>query len=121
MIKQLSLSLAAFAMGSASLVVAAPAEAQGRYYSDRYDRGDRYDRREYRQERRAYRNNRRGYRNQRCNDGTTGAVVGAIAGGLLGRTIDTRGDRTLGTLGGAVLGGLGGRAIERSDRRGGCR
>ncbi len=34
-------------------------------------------------------------------DGTTGLVVGGVAGALLGRTIDSRGDRTLGTLGGA--------------------
>ena len=46
-------------------------------------------------------------------DGTTGAVVGAVGGALIGRTIDTRGDRTLGTLGGAIAGGLAGRAIER--------
>lgn len=46
-------------------------------------------------------------------DGTTGAVVGGVAGALLGRTIDTRGDRTVGTLGGAAAGALAGRAIER--------
>ena len=50
-------------------------------------------------------------------DGTTGAVVGAVGGALIGRTIDTRGDRTLGTLGGAIAGGLAGRAIERSGNR----
>jgi len=50
-------------------------------------------------------------------DGTTGAVIGAVGGALLGRTIDTRGDRTLGTLGGAVAGGLAGRAIERGGNK----
>ena len=50
-------------------------------------------------------------------DGTTGAVVGAVGGALLGRTIDTRGDRTVGTLGGAVAGGLLGREIDRGGKR----
>ncbi len=47
-------------------------------------------------------------------NGTTGLVVGGVAGALLGRTIDTRGDRTLGTLGGAAAGALAGREIDRS-------
>jgi hypothetical protein len=50
-------------------------------------------------------------------DGTTGLVVGAVAGGLLGRTIDSRGDRTLGTVLGGVGGALAGREIERSGKR----
>ena len=50
-------------------------------------------------------------------DGTTGAVIGGVAGALLGRTIDTRGDRTLGTLGGAAAGALAGRAVERGGER----
>ena len=54
-------------------------------------------------------------------DGTTGAVVGAVGGALLGRTIDTRGDRTLGTVLGAVAGGLLGREIERSGGNRRCR
>ena len=45
----------------------------------------------------------------------------AVAGGLLGRTIDTDGDRTLGTLIGGAGGALAGRAIERSGRPGYCR
>jgi hypothetical protein len=57
----------------------------------------------------------------RKRDGTTGLIVGAAAGALVGRTIDTKGDRTVGTLGGAIAGGLIGREIDRS--RGGryCR
>ena len=50
-------------------------------------------------------------------DGTTGAVIGAVGGALLGRTIDTRGDRSVGTLGGALAGGLAGRAVERGGNR----
>jgi hypothetical protein len=55
----------------------------------------------------------------RRDNGTTGLVIGAGVGALLGRTIDTRGDRTLGTLLGAVGGGLLGREIDRGDLR--CR
>lgn len=54
-------------------------------------------------------------------DGTTGLIVGGVAGGLLGRTIDTRGDRTVGTLGGAALGALAGREIERGTSSRRCR
>lgn len=52
-------------------------------------------------------------------DGTTGLLVGAVGGALLGRTIDTRGDRSLGTILGAVGGGLLGREIDRGGAR--CR
>ncbi|MGY4397404.1 uncharacterized protein YcfJ [Sphingomonas sp. UYAg733] len=54
-------------------------------------------------------------------DGTTGLIVGAVGGALLGRTIDTRGDRTVGTLGGAIAGGLLGREIDRGGSRRRCR
>jgi hypothetical protein len=126
MLKTLSLVGAALAMTATALVPVTPAVAQRGYYGDRgYDRGYRDDRgyrgdRVYRGDRGYYqdRGNRGG---RRCNNGSTGTIVGAIAGGLLGRTIDTRGDRSLGTLGGAVAGGLAGRALERSDRPGYCR
>jgi len=48
----------------------------------------------------------------RKSDGTTGLVVGAIGGALLGRTIDRHGDRTAGTLLGAAAGGLLGKEID---------
>ena len=54
-------------------------------------------------------------------NGTTGLVVGGVAGALLGRTIDTRGDRTLGTLGGAAVGALAGREVERGTSNRRCR
>lgn len=54
-------------------------------------------------------------------NGTTGLVVGGVAGALVGRTIDTRGDRTLGTLGGAAVGALAGREIDRSSSKRRCR
>jgi hypothetical protein len=51
----------------------------------------------------------------RRSDGTTGLVVGAIAGGVLGNVIAPGGSETLGTILGAIAGGLAGREIDRSD------
>lgn len=55
----------------------------------------------------------------RRDNGTTGLIIGAGAGALLGRAIDTEGDRAMGTILGAVGGGLLGREIDRGDIR--CR
>jgi hypothetical protein len=49
----------------------------------------------------------------RRSNGTTGILVGGLAGGLLGRSIDRRGDRAVGTILGAAAGALLGRAVER--------
>jgi outer membrane lipoprotein SlyB len=51
----------------------------------------------------------------RCHrsNGTTGLIVGAAGGALVGRAIDTHGERATGTILGAVGGALVGRAIER--------
>jgi len=51
----------------------------------------------------------------RRSDGTTGLVIGAGVGALLGRGIDTRGERTTGTVVGGVLGALIGREVERNQ------
>ncbi|WDA40351.1 glycine zipper 2TM domain-containing protein [Erythrobacter sp. BLCC-B19] len=91
----------------------------------RADRRDwREDRRDWQRERRLSRNDRvwRGNDGRyycRRDNGTTGLVVGAVGGALLGRTVDTRGDRSLGTLLGAIGGGLLGREIDRGEAR--CR
>jgi outer membrane lipoprotein SlyB len=121
MLKKLTFAGAAFAMGVTAIIPATPAAAQG-YYQGRDSYGyDRYD------ERRSYRGSDRKYRGyraaERCrrDDGTTGAVVGAIAGGLIGNGVAGRGDRTAGTLVGGVLGALAGREVERSNRPGYCR
>ena len=55
-------------------------------------------------------------------NGTTGLIVGAAGGALLGRAIDTRGERATGTIVGAAAGALIGRSIDR-NRKGGyyCR
>ncbi len=52
-------------------------------------------------------------------NGTTGLLVGAALGALLGRAVDTRGDRATGTILGAAGGALIGREIERGQTR--CR
>ena len=70
-------------------------------------------------------NNDRVYRGQdgryycRRNDGTTGLLVGAVAGGVLGNVIAGGGSSTLGTLLGAAGGALAGRSIDRNNVR--CR
>jgi Glycine zipper 2TM domain len=49
----------------------------------------------------------------RKSNGTVGILVGGLAGGLIGRSIDRRGDRAVGTILGAAAGALLGRAVER--------
>jgi uncharacterized protein YcfJ len=100
-------------------LTATPAMAGGRYddgYS-RYDRGDRYDRydrREYRRGDRYYRGDRH-YNNNRCDKGTGGTIIGAVAGGLLGNEVARRGNKTEGSIIGAAVGALAGRAIDKAD------
>jgi hypothetical protein len=77
--------------------------AYGGYPS--YDAGPGYyrDRGNYRRE------------NYRCrSDGTTGTIIGAIAGGLIGNGIAGRGDRAVGTIIGGGLGAVAGNAIDRN-------
>ena len=52
-------------------------------------------------------------RRVRCDRGTAGTILGAIAGGLLGNGIAGRGDRSAGTIIGAGVGALTGREIDR--------
>ncbi len=58
---------------------------------------------------------------QRCKrpDGTTGLIVGAAGGALVGRAIDTKGERATGTILGAAAGALLGRSVDRNRVR--CR
>ncbi len=55
----------------------------------------------------------------RRDNGTTGLIIGAGGGALLGHEVDRNGDRIIGTVVGAVLGGLLGREIDRGGAR--CR
>jgi hypothetical protein len=50
-------------------------------------------------------------------DGTTGTIVGALAGGVLGNIIAPGGSKTLGTILGGAGGALAGRAIDKNDVR----
>ena len=50
-------------------------------------------------------------------DGTTGLIIGGLAGGVLGNIIAPGGSKTLGTILGAAGGALAGRAIDRSNIR----
>ena len=88
-----------------------------RYYADRYYRSGSYyaDRRLSRYDR-VY----RGYDGRyycRRNDGTTGLIIGAGIGALLGNQVDIGGSRTLNT----ILGGAAGAAIGASIDRGNLR
>jgi Glycine zipper 2TM domain len=96
-----------------------PDPSYGGYYADRYYR-----------EGRGYREHRLGrddriYRGQdgryycRRSDGTTGLVVGGVAGGLLGAAIAPGGSELLGALLGAAAGGAVGSSVEKGEAR--CR
>lgn len=89
-----------------------PAYGQG--YGQNYDRRGYYADSRYQQ---GYYGNQRRSQNRCRGDGTTGTIIGAIAGGLLGNSVAGRGDRTLGTVIGGGAGALAGRAIDRSDDR----
>ena len=87
---------------------------RGRYYNE-----------SARQRERRLGANDRVYRGQdgryycRRSDGSTGLIVGAVAGGVLGNVIAPGGSDTLGTILGAVAGGAVGRSIDRKNVR--CR
>ena len=107
-------------------------------YEDRWDRyEDRWDRYDDRRDRyydaaRYYRHDNR-YKTRRLNrydriyrgsdnryyckrdDGTTGLIVGAMAGGVLGQVIAPGGSKTVGAILGAGAGALIGRAIDDGD------
>lgn len=91
----------------------------GNYYADRYYRDGRY----YQQRRltradRIYRGNDGRYYCRRS-DGTTGLILGAIGGGLLGNTIAKGDSNLLGTIIGGGAGALIGRELDRGNVR--CR
>ena len=88
----------------------APAMAHGGYHRHRaqsnYYQG------------RMWQDSRGQWRCKRSN-GTTGLIVGAAGGALIGRAVDTRGERATGTILGAAAGALLGRSVDRSRVR--CR
>jgi hypothetical protein len=52
----------------------------------------------------------------RRSNGTTGLIIGAAGGALIGRAIDSHGSRATGTILGAAIGAVAGRAVERSRK-----
>jgi hypothetical protein len=128
MLKKMTLTVLAAATAMTAVPAAADARPRG-YYNDSYysqNYGDRYRRGDYYRgySNRAYSNRgyygRDRYYGRRCRDkGTTGTIVGAIAGGLLGKEIAEggryrRGDGTTGAIIGGAVGALAGRAIDRN-------
>lgn len=96
-----------------------PDPAYGGYDAGRYYRDDRrYRERQMNHNERVYRGNDGRYYCRR-NDGTTGLIIGAIAGGALGNVIAPGDSKTLGTILGAGGGAVVGRSIGRRNTR--CR
>lgn len=96
-----------------------PDPRYGGYYAERYYRNDRrYRERSLSENDRIYRG-RDGRYYCRRSDGTTGLVVGALAGGVAGNIIAPGDSKTLGTILGAIGGAAIGAAASSGDSR--CR
>lgn len=88
---------------------------QRTYYADRYYRpGNNYQVRRLGRNDRIYRGSDNRYYCRRS-DGTTGLIIGGLAGGVLGNSLAGGGSRTLGTLLGGGAGALLGRSIDRGQ------
>jgi len=103
---------------------------QQRYSDDRDERG--YDPAQYYRESSAYQeralaSDDRVYRGNdgryycKRNDGTTGLILGAVGGGILGNVIDGGHSRTAGTLIGGAVGALAGKSIDQNSSELRCR
>ena len=90
------------------------------YEPSRYYRSGNYQERVLTQDERVYRGEDGRYYCKR-NDGTTGLIVGAAAGGLFGNIIAGRRSSTVGTLLGAIAGGAAGASIDRNQQQVRCR
>jgi uncharacterized protein YcfJ len=114
---------AALAVVAAGSAVPALADPHHRHHHHHHhgaydDHGRYYEPRRIGRDERIWRGHDGRYYCRRGN-GTTGLVIGGVAGALIGREIDGGRDRTAGTLLGAAGGALLGREIDRSDAR--CR
>ena len=92
---------------------------QQRYDQQRYDNYDRNYERNYERTSNgiAYWQGDDGRYYCRRGNGTTGLLVGAALGALLGRSVDRNGDRSTGTVLGAAAGALLGREVARGQTR----
>lgn len=123
----IALSLAALALPAAPALADPPhwAPAHGRRAHDGHKAYKVYDDRGRYMQPRVIRRDDRVWRGRdgryycRRDNGTTGLIIGAAAGALIGRSLDGGRDRTVGTILGAAGGGLLGRAIDRGELR--CR
>jgi len=89
---------------------------EGGYDPSRYYRqGPNYQPRALASDDRVYRGSDGRYYCKR-NDGTTGLIVGAAGGALLGNVIDGGHSRAVGTLLGGAIGALAGRSVEQSSK-----
>jgi len=91
-----------------------PDPRYGNYSPERYYRDGNYPVRRLGATDRVYRGGDGRYYCRR-NDGTTGLVIGALGGGVLGNVIAPNGSKTLGAVLGAVGGGLIGRGVDRGN------
>lgn len=93
-----------------------PDPAYGGYEADRYYRedADAAHERQVARDERVYRG-RDGRYYCRRSDGSTGLIVGAVAGGVLGNAIAPGGSELFGTLLGATAGGVAGHAIDENS------
>jgi glycine zipper 2TM protein len=103
------LGLAAVTMTVPAIPAAALAHYDGPRYSRYYDRAGNYHGPTWR--------GRDGRLYCRRSNGTTGLIVGAAAGALIGREIDGGRSRATGTIIGAALGALLGREVQRGRSR----
>jgi outer membrane lipoprotein SlyB len=104
----LALSATAMAVPVSMALPTTEAQAQSRYYRDGYYYGPTWRGRDGR------------YRCRRPN-GTTGLIIGAAGGALIGRSLDGGRKRATGTILGAAAGALIGRVVQRSSARNRCR
>ena len=54
----------------------------------------------------------------RRSDGSTGTIVGGVAGAVIGSQVAGRGDRTIGAILGGAVGALIGNSVDRGNRNG---
>ncbi len=98
-----------------------PDPRYGNYRADRYYiADDQYQPRRLASSDRIYRGQDNRYYCRR-NDGTTGLIIGGLAGGLLGNTIAPGGSKMLGTILGGGAGALIGRSVDRDGSNVSCR
>lgn len=94
----------------------------GRYEGRRWSHNRGYYNNGYSNNRYAYPDRRTRYNNRRCGSGSTGTILGAVAGGLLGREVGRGGRYNRGSTTGLIIGAGAGALVGREiDRGGNCR